>query len=125
MSAKVAYMQKITLTVDMNNPPGENASDHSPAKFDFVYGMGSAGLTPLEFALSEKNAGDEVHLQLRPDQIPAFFGHIRPPALHVQEGKDPIDLRVRILEVSPATGREVVRTLADVANCGDNCCGHH
>ena len=125
MLDKVAYMQKITLSLEYGvgiEPERETASC---PPVEFVYGMGTSGLTPLEIALADKTVGDAILLQLQQSQIPVFFGHIRYPAFQAPGPSDEIFLKARILTISPASSREVVRTLADVANCGDSCCGHH
>lgn len=125
MKAKVEYMQKIRLSLETGSTPDTESASASFPTIEFVYGLGSSGLTPFEFALAQKTVGDEVQLQLQPNQIPEFFGHIRIPAVHASGGSDSIALKARILDISPASSREVVRTLADVANCGDSCCGCH
>ena len=128
MSAKVDYMQKITISLDTRETRSEQAPqrvDEPHPTIEFVYGLGSSGLTPFEFALAEKTAGDEIQLHLRRDQLPAFFGHIPYPAVYAAEGSESIVLKASVLSISPASSREVVRTLADIANCGDSCCGHH
>lgn len=125
MTAKAGSMQKVTLAFKTGDAPDREGMSPSLYKIEFVFGLGSSGLTPLEFALAEKIPGDEIHLQLRRNQIPPFFGHIRFPAIHADEDTDPIVLKVRVLEVTPASSQEVVRALAEIANCGDSCCGHH
>lgn len=125
MAAKVAYMQKITLTVETGDTADTKTATASAETYAFVFGLGSSGLTPIEFALAEKTPGDEIQLQLSRDQIAPFFGHIRIPAALAEGESDPIALKACVVAVSPATSREVVRTLADIANCGDSCCGQH
>ena len=125
MSAKVAYMQKITLSLETSSAPDPREAAEPLPTIEFVFGLGSGGLTPFEFALAEKTVGDQVQLQLVGNQLPEFFGHIRYPAACAVGESQSIVLIARVLAVEPASSREVVRTLADVANCGDSCCGHH
>ena len=125
MAEKVAYMQKITLAAETGDIAETKTATASAVTFEFVFGLGSSGLTPFEFALAEKTPGDEIHLQLPRDQIGPFFGHVRIPAALAEGEFDPIVLKARVVAVSPASSREVVRTLADIANCGDSCCGQH
>ena len=125
MSAKVEYMQKILLSLETDNVSSPESVTESIPTIEFVYGLSSTGLTPFEFALAEKTVGDEVRLQLSRNQIPEYFGHIRAPALQVAGESNSIVLTVRVLKISPANSREVVKTLADIANCGDSCCGRH
>ena len=125
MPAKVETMQKITLSLESADEPDRGSGTESFPEIEFVFGLGSSGLTPFEFVLAEKTVGDEIQLQLHRTQMAGFFGHIRFPALLAEEGADSVALKARILDISPASSREVVKTLAEVANCGDSCCGHH
>jgi hypothetical protein len=118
-------MQKITAGLETGNAPDPESATESSPTIEFVYGLGSSGLTPFEFALADKTVGDEIQLQLSQNQIPAFFGHIRLPAVLAAGESDSIVLKVRVVAISPASSREVLKTLAAIANCGDSCCGHH
>ena len=125
MPAKVETMQKITLRLETADTTDPGGGTESFPNIEFVYGLGSSGLTPFEFALAEKTVGDEIQLQLHRTQMATFFGHIHIPAVLAAQGADSVALKARILDISPASNREVVKTLAEVANCGDSCCGHH
>jgi hypothetical protein len=118
-------MQKITACLETDNTPDAKIGTKPLPTIEFVYGLGSSGLTPFEFAIAEKTVGDEIHLQLHQSQMPAFFGHIRFPAVPTFGESDSIVLKVRILDIAPASSREVIKTLAAIANCGESCCGHH
>ena len=109
MSAKIAYMQKITLALDTGGGADQKTTSASAPTFAFVFGLGSSGLTPFEFALAEKKPGDEVELPLRREQIPTFFGHIRIPAACVDGELDSIVLKACVLAVSPASSLRKVR----------------
>ena len=125
MPAKVEYLQKITVSVKTGSTADPERLTESFPPVEFVYGLSASGLTPFEYALAEKSVGDEIQLQLHKDQLPHFFGHIRMPIVDPARQPDTILLKARILEIAPADSREVVKTLADIANCGDSCCGHH
>lgn len=125
MPEKIEYMRKIRLSLETDNNPDRESAETVKNTMEFVYGLGSSGLTPFEFALAGKMPGDEIHLRLHRHQIPSYFGHIRIPALQASREPDPIVLKARVLQVQPASSREVVRTLAEIANCGDSCCGQH
>jgi len=42
----------------------------------------------------------------------------------VRESKEALSSRVRVIDVAPAEQREVIRAIAEAANCADHCCGH-
>jgi hypothetical protein len=123
--AKVEYLQKIRLSVKTGSAADPEKLTESFPPVEFVYGLSASGLTPFEYALAEKLVGDEIQLQLHKNQLKDFFGHIQTPIIDPAVQSDSILLKARILKIAPANSREVVKTLADIANCGDSCCGHH
>ena len=92
--------------------------------FEFIYGLGAKGLTPIEFQLADKTVEDEVRLQINGEQIPQVFQHLILPPIKIPEDVDLLYLRFRVMEISPAEQREVIKALAEIADCGDDCCGH-
>jgi hypothetical protein len=90
----------------------------------FIYGLGMSGLSPLERAISEKREGDECLLRLGRNELPDFFQHIIIPPLKIPETVEAFTLKITVAEVCTPDPREVVRAMADMANCGNQCCGH-
>lgn len=120
---KIGPLKKVTLSMEAGTTPESMDLIPKPSLFEFIYGLGANGLTPIEFHLADKTVGDEVELQIDGKQIPQAFQHLIPPPIKNPEDADGIYLRFRVLEIIPADQREVVKALAEISNCGD-CCDH-
>ncbi len=114
-------MKKIGLRVtikDINGNPLLNSSE-----FDFIFGIGTTGLAPLEYLIEGKCQGDEVQIRVENRDITHIFGHIPPPfSIESIKIDTPFIISIEILSVSTPEDREVIRALADIANCGEHCC---
>ena len=121
---KISPLKKVTLTMEAGTTPESMDLTPQPSPFEFIYGLGAKGLTPIEFHLADKTVGDEVGLQIDGKQISQAFQHLIPPPLKIPEDADGLYLRFRVIEITPAEQREVIKALAEIANCGDDCCGH-
>ena len=121
---KIGPLKKVTLSIEAGTTPESMDLTPQPSLFEFIYGLGTKGLTPIEFHLAEKTVGDEVRLQIDGKQIPQVFQHLIPPPIRTPEDVDVLYLRFRVTEIIPAEQREVIKALAEIADCGDDCCGH-
>ena len=121
---RIDFLKKITLSIEAGTVPDSMDLTPQSSLFEFIYGLGSAGLTPFEFQLADKAVGDEVRLRINREEIQEFFQHLMLPPLNLPGTLDSFYLRVKIRGVVPADQREVIKALAEIANCGDHCCGH-
>lgn len=64
-------------------------------------------------------------LSVPKNELYGYFEHIKPPILHYTKDHNSFYLKARIVNVSQADGKELVKAMAHIANCGDSCCGHH
>ncbi len=71
-------------------------------------------MTPFEYELVEKVEGDDVLLHLKKNARNRFFEHLNPQILDLLDGRDEIYLKVKILEISAADNREIVKAMADI-----------
>lgn len=120
----VTYLKKVRLLIQAGTSLQSGDLTSGAADMTFVFGVGSSGLTPFEAQLADRPSGDQLDLQLPADGLHAFFGHIFPPFNRLVEPHGTIFLHVQIDEITQAEPREVVKALAEVANCGDHCCSH-
>jgi hypothetical protein len=81
-------------------------------------------LTAFEYALAGKRPGDKIQLHIQSSEMGPFFQHIRLPVLSRAGHLPDFFLSVRVKDIQPADSREVVKALADAAECGCSCCGH-
>lgn len=127
---KVESIQKIALSIKAGT--SQDVMDLTPKcpKIEFIFGLGPAGMTPFEFELANKAAGDSVSLHLKKKDFDSFFEHISPSVRDLFDDRNDVYLQVTINTVSPAENREVVKALADIAahggegcDCGCGCGG--
>jgi hypothetical protein len=112
---KIDHLKKVSLLLE---------AESQTTPLEFIFGIGSEGLAPLEFELAGKKEGDTLALQLRGKDLTETFEHLMIPALDSLEGRESFVLKVRVERVSPADQKEVIKAMAEIASCGDHCCGH-
>ncbi len=123
----VGTLKKISLSLQAGSGSDKEDIISAPLFLEIIFGIGQEGLTPLEYALSEKSRGDTVQVVLKREEIPGFFGHNLPFELVNPKLPDTIHVRIRIEDIGPAEGREVVQAMAALAgDCACSCgCGGH
>jgi hypothetical protein len=112
---KIDHLRKVSLLLD----EGGQATP-----FEFIFGIGPEGLSPFEFELAGKKEGDVVALQMRGEDVPHTFQHLMFPELDKFERKESFLLKAHVEKVSPADQKEVIKAMAEMASCGEHCCGH-
>ncbi|MEE4355882.1 MAG: hypothetical protein V2I97_05385 [Desulfococcaceae bacterium] len=119
MDNKVDVLQKVTLTADAGT------DEKTSGSYEFIFGIGSRGLTPFEYDLVNKKCGDTVRISLGKEIIPEYFGHIVPPFRLFPESGDIVQLHMKIQKIEKALPAELVRAMAQqVEGCSCGCGGH-
>ncbi len=121
---KIDHLKKITLSIEAGTTSDSTDLTPQSSQFEFIYGLGISGLTPFEIQLADKTVGEEIHLHISREGIPQVFQHLILFPLPQPEHLDSFYLKLKITKVIPADQREVIKTLAEIANCEDQCCGH-
>ncbi|MGD8368830.1 MAG: hypothetical protein PVG78_14420 [Desulfobacterales bacterium] len=121
----VEALRKVSISMATAASPDPNQSDVSPKKAEFIFGIGTEGLSPLEAKLAGKRAGDIVVLSLETAQIPSIAGHLCQQLPPFPQREGPVYLHIRIDEVKPAENREIIQAMAAANACGAGCCGGH
>ena len=123
-SPMVDNLKKITLTIEAGTSANKMDITDRPQSMTFVYGLGTTGLTPLEYALADKSTGDVVLVNIRPGELARTFGHLQPPFETKLDVTAEVHLRVRVDKIKPAESREIISAMAAAAECGCDCgCG--
>ena len=119
---KVENLKKITLTFQAGT--SREALDLTPKhpEFKFIFGLTPEGMTPFEFELVEKVEGDDVLLHLNKNDLNRFFENLNPPIWDLFAGRDEIYLKAKILQISDADNREIVKAMADMTAHGHGGC---
>ena len=123
-NAKVGPLKKITLILEAGMEPETMDLTREPVSYDFIYGIGMQGLSPFEFALSDKRAGDILDFRLRGEEMLSFFQHLSIPQLTVLEGVSSFHLKVQVVGITEPDQREIIKAMAEAAERGDSCCCH-
>ena len=129
--SKVGNLKKITLTFQAGTSPDTmNLTPEFP-RFEFIFALGSEGMSPFEYELVDKTQGEEVALHIQKQAFYTFFEHLNPPIWDLFDGREDVYLKVKIAAVADTSNREVVKGLAEMTahggggcDCGGGCgCG--
>jgi hypothetical protein len=120
---KIDLLKKITLSVVAGTAPDSMDLSPQSSQIEFIYGLGTSGLTPFELQLADRTVGEEIQLDINREEIPQVFQHLLLLPLNLPDDLDSFHLRLKVMKVIPADQREVIKALAEIANCEDHCCG--
>ena len=120
----IAPLKKVSLLLEAGTGPDKMDLAAEPIPFEFIFGAGSQGLSPFEFELANKKEGEGFSMHVGVEELPDLFQHLFIPSLAVPESISSFYLKVKIVKVSEADPKEVIRAMAEAAACGDHCCGH-
>lgn len=118
---------KVTLLFEIDPLP---AGDNSPnaISYEFIYGIGTCGLSPMERALTTKTDDDNIRIAVKTGEWEEFFGHLPSPAIDGISAAHELKITAKIISAAPAPNREVIQALANMTSCGGSCdcgCGGH
>ena len=121
---KVGFPKKSTLSYEVGTRPDAADVTSKPFTFEFAHGTGPEGLSMLERELADKQVGETIMVHQRPGHLSDLFGHLALPHLGLGHGTDSCYPKVKVVKIIPADQMEVIRAMADLARCGNTCCGH-
>ena len=120
-------LKKVTLAVQAGGARGSFSLTPAPVTLDFIYGVGSDGLSSFEVALGERSPGEVVSFSVLNTDAADFFGNLYLPlrqtiGLHLPPTT--LFLQLEIKAVEDADNREVVKALAGSLShsCGGGSC---
>jgi len=98
-------------------------------EFDFIFGIGSGGLTPFECLLADRREAESISGCVTGAEAELFFGHVAPGLGRLFEAWDTVFFNVCIVAVETPAPREVIKAMADLAahghaagcDCGCGC----
>ena len=91
---------------------------------EFIFGAGSQGLCPFECQLSDRKEGESLSLRVKGDDLADLFQHLPIPHIPMPDCVGAFYLNVKIVKVSEADPKDVIKAMAEACSCGDHCCGH-
>ena len=122
---KVDNLKKITLSVKLGSTPDASDLINEPSEFAFIFGIGTDGLSPFEFKLANKSVGEELYLKVQRSEIHSMFQHITVPLPKLADNLTSVYLKFEITQIVAAEGREIIRAMAEISECGSHCCDCH
>ena len=124
---RIETLKKVTVTFRAGTSPGGDDLASGNESFGFVYGLAIEGLTPFEFQLGGKSAGDTVEFSVPARDLCKTFQHLTIPGLDEPGPNEEVHFSFHIESVDTADSREVVKAMAELSACGGgscDCCGH-
>ncbi len=129
MVSSEKMMKKISLNLIAGSAPESSSFTPSPVVLEFIFGAGSAGLTPFEIALDGMQVGERLSLKLATHEWISYFGHHYAPIrekLGLLIIPDTLFLEAELTAQSEPSAREVVQYMAKAMSqggcgCGDGC----
>lgn len=120
---KIGPMKKVILRMEAHTSDELRDFLSEAPLFEFIYGVGTQGLSPLEVALADRAEGESFDLLASREQIHDLFHPFFPPPLTIPDEVERCTLTVTIVQVSNPDPREVIKAMAEAAACGSGCCG--
>ena len=122
---QIAPTNKVSIVIDVSYDSQGNA-DKKAIPYEFIYGIGINGLTPLEKALCTKAIGEEVRISIDAKHWAELFGHLEPPYFKDLPSIQKLMLTAKIISITSPPHREVIQALSHLTSCGGGCgCGCH
>lgn len=126
---KIEALKKVSLEITVGTVADRMDLIQEPVLVDFVFAVGSFGLTGLEYELAGKKAGDSGTICVEPHHRSEMFGHVLPCEVASRLPGGRIFVRYRVTGIADTTSSEVVHYMASAAGgCGEGCdcgCGGH
>ena len=122
---KVENLKKITLTIQAGTSQDIMNLIPKYPEIEFIFGLGSQGMTPFEYKLVNKVEGDRVEFLLKKNDCFRFFGHLTPLMVNLVDNCDDVYLKATVEGTTPAKNREIIKAMAEMtAHGGAGCdCG--
>ena len=124
MDEKVGNLKKVGVLLEAGTSPDSMDLTSEPIPYDFVFGIGTHGLSPFESELEGRRRGEEMVIPVQAGETADFFCHHLIPRLEIPESVGAFYLKAFIAEINGADPREIIRAMAEASACGSGCCGH-
>lgn len=121
----VDNLKKVKLLIEAGTSPDKMDLTSDPLPYEFIFGIGSGGLTAFEYKLAGRSKGDKISLPVSRDVISELFGHLIFPLNELSGIPDIFHLDIKIEKVSHPKNKEIIRAMSQAGGeCGCGCGGH-
>ena len=121
---KVENLKKVTLALEIGTTADRMDLTSEPIEFDFIFGIGPAGMCPFEYRLVEKAENEIVLLNLKKEEIDEFTGHLQLPVLDPFTEHASLFIKITIIRIEQPDAKEMVKALAGLTSHAEGCgCG--
>jgi hypothetical protein len=121
---KVENLKKVKLSMQAGTSTERMDLTPTALEYEFIFGIGPAGMCPFEYQLVNKNEGDIVLLHIKEEEIHPFKGHLKLPFLDLLDENNSIYVKAKIVKIEQPDSKEVVKALAEsTSHAGDCDCG--
>jgi len=120
---KVEGMKRVSLELRVGTSAENMDLVPERPSFEFIFGVAPEGMTPFEYELLEKKAGEEVTVALRKQEYEEYFEHLQPPIMNLFDGREQLFLRVKIVSIGNPESREIIKAMAEIAAYREGGCG--
>jgi len=127
-SKTVGPLKKVSLSFTAGTAPELTDLISAPQSLEFIFGIGTQGLTEFECLLDGKKSNDKGLIEVNTKDPAEFFGHTIACAQVLPIHSDHFFLQYTITGISDASPKDVVKSLAAAGGCGADCdcgCGSH
>ncbi len=121
---KVENLTKVTLRLQAGTTADSMDLIPSDSEFEFIFGIGPGGMCPFEYQLANKDAGEEIEIEVKKEELSSLFEHLHPPMMNLFEKQDALHLNIKILKIEQPENTEVIKALSEAASHHHGCdCG--
>jgi hypothetical protein len=121
---KVENLTKVTLRLEAGTTADRMDLTPAALEYEFIFGIGSAGMCPFEYQLANKAAGEKIVIQVKKEELYPLFEHLHPPIMNLFEKHGAVHLKIKILRIEKPENTEVVKALSEMASHHHDCdCG--
>jgi len=133
MNSADMMMKKLGMTVS-NLTAGAGGRYEAPASLDFIYGIGTEGLSQFEQAISGLKPGDSIEIEINASQVRSYFGpqsRALCRSIDIKKPAETVSLSFTLQSCETVEPKEIVTAMAEQlkeGGCGSDCgcgCGTH
>lgn len=120
-------LKQVKLEIMAGADPKEAGSSSIKGEFEFIFGVGSTGISPFEKALYGKEVGDQILMEVNGKDLCQTFVHLEPPQFNTLFSNGTYTINIIVKEITDPTPTEIVKAMANTGKCGGadcDCCGH-